>query len=148
MHINPKYMQMMRDLFCSKVFSAKVIVVVGVLYLVFSKYCDRYAHFFSWFDALAVVCLVVANKMIFRALNANRALVFCIIVSLPLFAIILPLVSMVVELDRSRPIGLHDSYEFLYVYLRFPQYWVLGAVQFVIWVAVAIRRSLKAKTKI
>lgn len=147
MDFDTKYMQMMRGLLYLKTFSAKV-VVVGVLYLLFSKCCDRYAPFFSWFDALVVVCLVVANKMIFRALNTTRALVFYVVVSFPVFAIILPLVSMVVELGRSRPTGLHDSYEFLYVYLRFPQYWVLGAVQFAIWVTVAIRCSLKAKKNV
>ncbi len=47
-----------------------------------------------------------------------------------LFGFILPVISMIVEVQRvDRTIGIIDNFEVFYTYLRFPTYWVFGMAQ-------------------
>jgi len=56
-----------------------------------------------------------------------------------IFGIVLPITSIFLELERVtkgwKEGEIHDNYELLYVYLKFPIYWVMGVIQ----VVVAIR---------
>ncbi len=50
-----------------------------------------------------------------------------------LFGFILPLISLTIEVQRVKiTIGITDSFEVLYTYLKFPTYWIIGIVQSII----------------
>lgn len=55
------------------------------------------------------------------------------LVGVLLFGFLLPFISQVIEVQRVKmTIGIIDSFEVLYTYLRYPTYWSLGIIQVVI----------------
>ncbi len=99
------------------------------------EYVFASAMFVGYFD-YAVFCLL-AGASVWRARRGVSlslgdwstlavALVFCLL---------LPLLSISVEIDRTRrPPGVPvDAFELLYTYLRFPLYWALFALQLLFW---------------
>ena len=82
---------------------------------------------FSTFDFIVIVSLLFLNVLMLKIkLKQN---VGCLVVGL-IFGIILPLVSIKLEIDRAtEKTEILDNFELLYTYLRFPLYWFTGIGQ-------------------
>jgi len=126
-------------------FPAMTFLVVAVLHIALTQCSSDYKHLLGWFDAFILATLVVANRYLWSRFGRLPTLIIYALASVPLFGVLLPAISMCFELDRTLPTGLHDSYEFLYTFLRFPQYWILGAVQCLVWIAATLLHWQKAK---
>jgi hypothetical protein len=86
---------------------------------------------FGNFDIVTVAALLAVNVWCFRRRVRLRPLAFFLI-AVPLFGLVLPLVSMGFETDRfmkedAGPVV--DAFETAYTLFRFPEYWVAGWVQ-------------------
>ncbi len=128
-------------------FPMMTFVLAALLHVAFTGFSSYYKSLLSWFDAFALAVLVVVNRYVWPKFENWSVLISYVLPSAPLFVVILPMISMVIELDRQEPSGTHDSYESLYALLRFPQYWALGVVQYAIWIAATIANSRKSKAQ-
>lgn len=84
----------------------------------------------GYFDYAIIIILIFLNIKFWK-----RDVVGClaILAGIFLFGLVLPIVSMLVEINRvERTIGIIDSFEVLYTYLRFPTYWIIGTIQAVV----------------
>lgn len=84
----------------------------------------------GYFDYAIITILIFLNIKFWK-----RDVVGClaILAGTFLFGLVLPIVSMLVEINRvERTIGIIDSFEVLYTYLRFPTYWIIGTIQAVV----------------
>ena len=84
---------------------------------------------FGYFDIFILVILIFSNIKFYGKINVKSG---CGLSAL-IFGFLLPLISMLIELEIVKANGgWMDSFEVLYVYLRFPTYWVIGIIQVVI----------------
>jgi len=89
----------------------------------------------GYFDYLIFAILIFLNIKFWKTDFENK--IGCLLV-LFLFGFLLPLISMIIELQIVGE--WMDSFEVIYTYLRFPTYWVIGIIQMVI---IGIRLSRK-----
>ena len=89
----------------------------------------------GYFDYLIFGILVFLNVKYWKTNFVEKA--GCILVGL-IFGLLLPLVSMIVELQIADE--WMDSFEVIYTFLRFPIYWIIGIIQMII---IGIRLSRK-----
>ena len=84
----------------------------------------------GYFDYIVIGVLIFLNIKFWKK-ETNRK-TGCIAGGL-LFTFILPLISLIVEVQRVKmTIGIIDSFEVLYTYLRFPTYWAIGLIQAIV----------------
>lgn len=86
--------------------------------------------FLGWPDFVVLGAILVLDVWIV----ASRARIAVPIAVLggAMFLVVLPFTSMILELDRftkEHRGQLTDGFEKLYVFLRFPEYWMLGLTQ-------------------
>jgi len=84
----------------------------------------------GWPDLVVLVVLIALDAWIVA--RRIRLPSFAAVVGVPLFLVVLPLGSMMIEIDRFSADHrgmLTDGFELLYTWLRFPEYWVLGLGQ-------------------
>lgn len=82
----------------------------------------------GYFDYAVLLGLLYVNYKYWK--RQIRLLPGCLIV-LVVFGILLPVLSILTELQVNgpKPGEIHDSFNFVYVYLRFPLYWGLLVLQ-------------------
>lgn len=82
---------------------------------------------FSNFDFIVISSLLVLNFLILKIkLKKN---IGCLITGL-IFGLVLPLISIKLEINKvTAERQILDSFELLYVYFRFPIYWIIGIIQ-------------------
>ncbi len=86
--------------------------------------------FIGYFDYGVLFLLVIANIYLWK--KKLKGKIGCLISGL-LFGIILPIISMKIEIVRiSKEYEIIDSFNLLYTYFRFPIYWIIGVFQTII----------------
>jgi hypothetical protein len=81
----------------------------------------------GYFEAIVLVMLVLVNIFFWK--KSIKQNVGCLITGL-LFGLILPMISQKIEIERvTSEREIWDNYELLYTFLRFPIYWIVGAIQ-------------------
>ena len=96
----------------------------------------------GYFDYLILAILIIFNVK-FWTLEIKG---YGCAIGLVLFGIILPIISMMIEITRvQNSTGIMDNFEVLYTYLKFPIYWILGVIQFILF---AVRMSYQNKKKL
>ena len=93
------------------------------------------------FDYLIFGILVFLNVKYWKTNFEEKA--GCILVGL-IFGLLLPLVSMIVELQIADE--WMDSFEVVYTFLRFPIYWIIGIIQMII-IGIRLSRKPDEETK-
>ena len=89
----------------------------------------------GYFDYLIIAILIFLNIRYWKSNFEEK--IGCLLVAF-LFGLVLPFVSMIVELQIVGE--WMDSFEVVYTFLRFPTYWIIGIIQMVI---IGIRLSRK-----
>ncbi|CAN5479441.1 hypothetical protein BH23BAC3_BH23BAC3_23970 [soil metagenome] len=86
---------------------------------------------FGYFDYLIIALLVFLNIKFWK--TKIKWLRFIFFGGL-LFGLLLPVISMAIELEmvESTKGGWIDSFEVWYTFMRFPTYWIIGFLQFVL----------------
>ncbi len=85
--------------------------------------------FIGYFDWLIIAAFIFLNiKFWHSGKQISNILGF---LPLPLFGLILPIFSIAIELELNGTGG-NDNFNILYVYFRFPLYWVLLIIQYII----------------
>lgn len=84
----------------------------------------------GYFDFAVIGILMLINILILRKrINSN---IGCLLVGL-IFGLVLPIVSQEIEIDKvSNEREILDNFTLLYTFLKFPFYWIVGAVQIAI----------------
>lgn len=85
----------------------------------------------GYFDYIFFAVLIFLN---IRYWNRNiNWKIGCSIIAVS-FGIVLPIISIVIELNRVENTSgpWVDSFEVVYTYLRFPTYWIVGIIQTII----------------
>lgn len=87
---------------------------------------------FDWIDGAAFILVLIFGVFLWK--DAQRpCMVWLIIVVL--LGLVLPSWSVIREIDRVvatwNDSEIHDNYELLYVYFRFPVYWLMAFVPLV-----------------
>jgi len=84
----------------------------------------------GYFDYLIIGILIFLNiKFWEKNFNFKEG---CLI-SIGLFGFILPIISIIIELQRVKLNGgWMDGFEVIYTFLRFPTYWIIGFLQLII----------------
>jgi len=84
----------------------------------------------GYFDYGVLVLLVIANIYFWRK-NLNRKIGYLIIGLL--FGIVLPIISMIIEITRiSREYEIIEGFNLVYAIFRFPMYWIIGIFQTIV----------------
>ena len=85
----------------------------------------------GYFDYVVLVLLVGINVAHTRHSGSGSLGCWYWVAAALLFCIVLPIISIWGELERTRrpPGVIVDSFELLYTYFRFPMYWALFLVQ-------------------
>ncbi len=85
---------------------------------------------FGYFDLILIIVLIFFNYCFWKKFSIfNNCLPSAIFFAL--FGIVLPLISIFIEVQVNSSPG-DDSFNLLYVYFRFPVYWVIGIIQLII----------------
>ena len=96
----------------------------------------------GYFDYAVIGILIFLNIIFWKKEFTGK--IGCLIGGL-LFGFLIPAISMFIEIDRvEKTIGIIDSFEVLYTYLRFPTYWTIGIVQLIV---IGIKYHLKKLKK-
>ncbi len=86
--------------------------------------------FFGYFDYLTLVILIFLNIKFWKEKADYK--MGCFVGGL-LFGFILPLISMLIELEIVKSNGgWLDSFEVSYTLLKFPTYWIIGILQAIV----------------
>lgn len=125
-------------------FPLVVIGVVALLHPILTAVSDDYKVLLSWFDACVLAALVILNWSLVGKMTGWQVFFGLVIVGLPLFGFLLPAISMGVELSRYEPQGTYDAFESAYTFLRFPQYWLVGSVQILVWLGMSLWSNVVA----
>jgi hypothetical protein len=98
----------------------------------------------GYFDYAILAVLVLANAWYAQRPGSAAPMRWAKWVAVLLFGIVLPLLSIRVEMDRTQlPPGVPtDSFELLYTLFRFPGYWVLLVIQVGVFQAYNRRKRL------
>ncbi len=81
------------------------------------------------FDIIIILLLILFNIIFW---NKSLGCLMQVIGTL-LYVLVFPLISMGVEIEIvSRKTGIIYNYEVLYIWLRFPLYWILYIVQLIV----------------
>lgn len=81
----------------------------------------------GYFDYIVLGVLIILNILFWRKTIKRK--IGCLLGGL-LFGIALPIVSMSIEIDRvTEEMDIIDNFTLLYTYLKFPIYWITGALQ-------------------
>ena len=81
----------------------------------------------GYFDYIVIGILLFLNIKFWKKEIDRKT--GCIVSGL-LFGFLLPLISMIIEVQRVKmTIGIIDNFEVFYTYLRFPTYWIIGIIQ-------------------
>ena len=92
----------------------------------------------GYFDYLVIGILIFLNIKFWKKEISGKT--GCLVGGI-LFGFLIPLISLIIEVQRVKmTIGIMDSFEVLYTYLRFPTYWIIGIIQTVI---IGVKLSLK-----
>ncbi len=85
--------------------------------------------FAGYFDWIVIFILIFLN---IKFWNSDKYISGCLL--FPVFGLILPILSIMVEFEINGPKKgeAFDSFTMLYVYFRFPLYWVLLLIQYII----------------
>jgi len=85
----------------------------------------------GYFDYAVLVLVVGANAAYIKRYGSSSLGCWLLLALGILFCLVLPILSMRVELERTRrPAGVMvDGFELLYIWLRFPMYWILFVLQ-------------------
>ncbi|WP_248724913.1 hypothetical protein [Seonamhaeicola sp. ML3] len=90
----------------------------------------------GYFDYIVIGFLIFLNIRFWKKKTEMKT--GCILGGV-FFGFILPLISMIIELQRVKmTIGIIDNFEVLYTYLRFPSYWGIGIIQAIV---VSVKRN-------
>ena len=83
----------------------------------------------GYFDWIIIFVLIFLNIK-FR--NSDKYIPGCLI--LPVFGLVLPILSITIEFQINGPKKgeIFDSFTMLYTYFRFPLYWILCIIQYII----------------
>lgn len=102
------------------------------------------ALFIGPFDYAVLAVLVLANAWYAQRPGSALPTGWAKLAAVLLFGVVLPLLSMRAEMDRTlRPTGVPtDAFELLYTLFRFPMYWLLFAVQVGVFEAYSRRKKL------
>lgn len=88
-----------------------------------------FLRLFGYFDLVILGVLIFLNIKNYGKVHLNLGCWIGVIV----FGLVLPFISMSIELQIVQANGgWMDSFEVVYVYLRFPTYWMLGILQCII----------------
>lgn len=99
----------------------------------------------GYFDYAVLALVIGVNILYVKRYGSGMLGCWPLLVIGVLFCLVLPVLSISVELDRTRrPPGVPvDSFELLYTLFRFPMYWLLFILQVS---ALAIYRSLQEQS--
>lgn len=81
----------------------------------------------GYFDYAIIALLVFLNIKFWK-----RDVVGClaILIGICLFGLVLPIVSILIEINRAvMTLKTVDGYELIYTLIRFPMYWLMGLIQ-------------------
>ncbi len=87
---------------------------------------------FGWVDLGILLLVVIINILIWK--NKIKTNSWFYILTVICFVFVLPFLSATAELKMyDRGIGglKPDAHELLYVYLRFPTYWIIGVIEII-----------------
>jgi hypothetical protein len=93
----------------------------------------------NWFDLTIVVMCMAANAYFFVKRETIRLHWLIVTIFIVGFVAVLPVVSMDIEyslLPLSSKEGVHDGYEFVFLFLKFPMYWVAVVCLWIIYLAI------------
>lgn len=86
--------------------------------------------FIGYFDYGVLFLLVIANVYFWK--KNLKGKIGCLISGF-LFGIVLPIISMKIEMSRiSKEYEIIDGFNLLYTYFRFPMYWIIGIFQTIV----------------
>lgn len=81
----------------------------------------------GYFDYLIIGILIFLN---IKFWEKNFSLKEGCLISIGLFGVFLPIISIFIELERVKLNGgWMDGFEVIYTFLRFPTYWIIGLIQ-------------------
>ncbi|OGX82858.1 hypothetical protein BEN49_13275 [Hymenobacter coccineus] len=114
-----------------------------IYYLNRYVYCLLFAYFImpapdyldsmlvGYFDYAIIVLVIIVNTMYVKRYSLSLLGCWPLFAIGLLFCLALPILSIWIELDRTRrPPGVPvDGFELLYNWLRFPMYWILFLLQ-------------------
>ena len=84
----------------------------------------------GYFDLTVIGILILVNALIWN--KGISIKVGCLVGGL-IFGLILPLISMKLEIDRvASEREIMDNFTLLYTYFKFLLYWIIGGIQLVI----------------
>jgi hypothetical protein len=85
--------------------------------------------FVGYFDWFVIFVLIYLNIKFWKS---DKYISGCIL--LPIFGLVLPILSIAVEFQLNGPKKgeSFDSFTMLYTYFRFPLYWILFIIQYII----------------
>lgn len=90
---------------------------------------DTFNLFFGYFDLVVLFVLIMFN--LFKRNFSNTTSCLPATLFFFLFGLLLPIISMFVEIQLNSSPG-NDAFNLLYTYFRFPLYWMIGFIQFII----------------
>lgn len=83
----------------------------------------------------AFVVVWIGIMLLYLKSKKSNTFMGCAIMFI-LFGIVLPFISASIEIDRVTSkwseLEIHDNFELLYVYLKFPVYWGFGVIQLIV----------------
>jgi hypothetical protein len=87
--------------------------------------------FVGYFDYAVLALVIGINAKYSKRYGSGSLGCWSLLAMGLLYCLVLPVLSMGIELERARrPPGVSvDGFEFLYTWLRFPMYWVLFVLQ-------------------
>ncbi len=90
---------------------------------------DDILVFVGYFDWIIIFVLILLNIKLW---NSDKDISGCLL--LPVFGLVLPILSIIVEFEINGPKedDTFDGFTMLYVYFRFPLYWILLIIQYII----------------
>lgn len=101
--------------------------------------------FVGYFDYAVLALVIGVNILYIKRYSSGTLGCWPLLTIGVLFCLVLPFLSMSVELERARrpPGVMVDGFELLYIWFRFPMYWILFILQVS---ALAIYRSLQKQS--
>jgi len=89
---------------------------------------------FSIFEYITIFLLIVFNLLFWKS-NFLKSVkkVWIIVLWFLLFAGILPILSIIIEIEQvNKEYEVVDGFNLLYLYFRFPMYWITGWMELLI----------------